>query len=184
MVRQVFFFFEQLGWCPPGSWCPTQTAYSAYRERQYCLYVRLYVRTQFTQCWSQHGIHRMSYCRGHSRIQSALLLFAVSFLIDTCNYITLCKWVVTTVSCWLQTCFKLAGKQILKAHSYMYNGSNQECCDTSLINALHSIIWKALSRLNEASHPFSITLSAVSHCFAFFHLSVSLLPVLALCYST
>ncbi len=21
-----FFFFEQLGWCPPGTWCPTQTA--------------------------------------------------------------------------------------------------------------------------------------------------------------
>ncbi len=21
-----FFFFEQLGWCPPGSWCPTQTS--------------------------------------------------------------------------------------------------------------------------------------------------------------
>ncbi len=19
-----FFFFEQLGWCPPGSWCPKQ----------------------------------------------------------------------------------------------------------------------------------------------------------------
>ncbi len=31
-----FFFFEQPGWCPPGSWCPTQTAYSAYRERRYC----------------------------------------------------------------------------------------------------------------------------------------------------
>ncbi len=30
-----FFFFEQLWWCPPGSLCPTQTAYSAYRERRY-----------------------------------------------------------------------------------------------------------------------------------------------------
>ncbi len=35
-VKFFFFFFEQLGWCPPGSWCPTQTAYSAYRERRYC----------------------------------------------------------------------------------------------------------------------------------------------------
>ncbi len=26
MTRHVFFFFfEQLGWCPPGTWCPTQT---------------------------------------------------------------------------------------------------------------------------------------------------------------
>ncbi len=34
-----FCFFEQLGWVPPRSWCPTQTeysAYSAYREQQYC----------------------------------------------------------------------------------------------------------------------------------------------------
>ncbi len=30
-----FFFLEQLGWCPPGSWCPTETAYSAYRERRH-----------------------------------------------------------------------------------------------------------------------------------------------------
>ncbi len=34
MARHVFFF-EQLGWCPPASWCPKQTAYSAYRERRY-----------------------------------------------------------------------------------------------------------------------------------------------------
>ncbi len=37
--RFLFVFFEQLGWCPPRSWCPTQTeysAYSAYREQQYC----------------------------------------------------------------------------------------------------------------------------------------------------
>ncbi len=33
MVRQFFFFFEQLGWCPK------QTAYSAYRERQYWISV-------------------------------------------------------------------------------------------------------------------------------------------------
>ncbi len=35
----VFFFVvvvvEQLGWCPPGNWWPK--AYSAYRERWYCL---------------------------------------------------------------------------------------------------------------------------------------------------
>ncbi len=31
----IFIFFEQLGWCPPGSWCPKQTAYSAYREQRY-----------------------------------------------------------------------------------------------------------------------------------------------------
>ncbi len=31
-------FFEQLGWCPPGSWCPAQNAYSAYREWRYWIY--------------------------------------------------------------------------------------------------------------------------------------------------
>ncbi len=35
--RVRFFFFLKLEWrCPPGSWCPTQTAYSVYRERRYC----------------------------------------------------------------------------------------------------------------------------------------------------
>ncbi len=24
--RFFLFFFEQLGWCPPGTWCPMQTA--------------------------------------------------------------------------------------------------------------------------------------------------------------
>ncbi len=34
--RFFFFSFEKLGWwCPPASWCPKQTAYSAYRERRY-----------------------------------------------------------------------------------------------------------------------------------------------------
>ncbi len=33
------FLFEQLWWCPPGSRCPTQTAYSAYRERRYCIHI-------------------------------------------------------------------------------------------------------------------------------------------------
>ncbi len=36
-IKGFFFclFFEQLGLCPPWSWCPMQTAYSAYRERRY-----------------------------------------------------------------------------------------------------------------------------------------------------
>ncbi len=36
---------------------------------------RLYVLTQFSQCWNQHSVHRISYCQIHNRIQSALLLF-------------------------------------------------------------------------------------------------------------
>ncbi len=38
MARHVFFFFLS-NWdgAPPGSWCPRQTAYSAYRERRYWL---------------------------------------------------------------------------------------------------------------------------------------------------
>ncbi len=32
---KFIFFFEQPGWWPPGSWCPTQTAYSAYRDIGY-----------------------------------------------------------------------------------------------------------------------------------------------------
>ncbi len=47
MVRHFIYFFvffwEQLGWCPSGSWCPTQTAYSAYRERRYWDYVPVMV---------------------------------------------------------------------------------------------------------------------------------------------
>ncbi len=35
----------------------------------------LYVLTQFAQCWNQHRVHSISYCRIHNRIQSALLLF-------------------------------------------------------------------------------------------------------------
>ncbi len=47
MVRHFIYFFaffwEQLGWCPSGSWCPTQTVYSAYRERRYWDYVPVMV---------------------------------------------------------------------------------------------------------------------------------------------
>ncbi len=34
----IFYFFSNWDGAPPGSWCPKQTAYSAYRERRYCLY--------------------------------------------------------------------------------------------------------------------------------------------------
>ncbi len=40
LARPGFFFLEQLGWCPPGSWCPTQIAYSAYREQRYCTAIK------------------------------------------------------------------------------------------------------------------------------------------------
>ncbi len=31
----IFFFLSNWDGAPPGCWCPTQTAYSAYRERRY-----------------------------------------------------------------------------------------------------------------------------------------------------
>ncbi len=33
-----FYFFWAIGMVPPGSWCPTQTTYSAYREQRYWMH--------------------------------------------------------------------------------------------------------------------------------------------------
>ncbi len=38
--RITFFFWSNWDAAPPGSWCPTQTAYSAYRERRYWVYIK------------------------------------------------------------------------------------------------------------------------------------------------
>ncbi len=51
------FFFEQLGWCPPGSWCRTQTAYSAYRERGYCSEIKVQKRSHFLKCTNMYTVH-------------------------------------------------------------------------------------------------------------------------------
>ncbi len=40
----LFFFWSNWDGAPPGSWCPTQTEYSAYRERRYW-------EQAYDQCW-------------------------------------------------------------------------------------------------------------------------------------
>ncbi len=66
MARQDFFFFFLSNWdgAPPGSWCPTQTAYSAYRELWYWDYGYVLMTTNlFTlylqdlnPCKSSHAV--------------------------------------------------------------------------------------------------------------------------------
>ncbi len=55
-------------------------------------YTQHWVLTQFAQCWNQHRVHRISYCRIHNRIQSALLLFKLQLNAVSNSIIEVLSW--------------------------------------------------------------------------------------------
>ncbi len=93
MYLFIYLFFEQLGWCPSGSRCPTQTAYSAYRERRYWPYVHpeslqiLQIHSFFS------SVHLTHFLQGSGQ-RPGMDMAKASFCAQWCIFMLILFWII------------------------------------------------------------------------------------------